>query len=517
MHSNDVKRGVRLALASLILLSGVVIGAATINTKTVEKISLSELKFSNLKLEPAHWGIRSENKKSAATEKSTSRVSIALPEDVPAEVKLSSAYYQVEKAVKAELRRGRPTAALALMSRDTLAQNLKNSEFDRIKAQIAHSYLLEGKVVRAAEVAEEVVQRSGKLVPLSGWVAGQAAWRQDDFGRAADMFAMTARSPQSSEWLVSGAAYWAARASLKAGRFDDVANWQEKAASYPRTFYGLVALKALGRDYDFNRDLPVLAFQQKRKMDQSEDLSSAIRMVHQGEVSSAINKLARSGWLSSRDKREQLLAYVQDKNVPALVLYLGRNTKTSDGRFFDLALYPESPWEPASGYQVDKAIVHALIRQESRFNPHATSHVGASGLMQLMPETAKFVAKRDDVVLEDPKTNLEIGQKYVGQLLRDPVVNNDLLKMAVAYNAGPGNLSKWKRNLSHIEDPLLFIETIPSGETRAFVERVMVNYWMYRMRMGQDVDSLDAIAALDRPDYLRVAQRIGSNFFAFNQ
>ena len=121
--------------------------------------------------------------------------------------------------------------------------------------------------------------------------------------------------------------------------------------------------------------------------------------------------------------------------------------------------------------------------------------------MQLMPTTANYVSGKDiyhqasgQYQLRDPSTNLEIGQSYIQNLLNHRAVGQDLLSLAVAYNAGPGNLSKWKAERAHIEDPLLFIETIPYHETRAFVERVLSNYWIYRMRFGQDTPSLDDVA-----------------------
>ncbi len=509
MHNDEKKRGIRMTLVILCLVSSVVCGAAGVGSATIGTLSTS-LKKPDLTREIRNAG-RSLD---AASETSASQIDVVLPEDYSADAKLSAGYHLVSKAVRDHLRQGRPTYALKLLNSDPVAKKLKNSEFDRIKAQIAQSYLIEGKIDRAAVVAEQVVQRSGKIIPLAGWVAGQAAWRQGDFGRAADMFALTARSKESSPWLASGGAFWASRASFKAGRFADVRDWQEKAAEHPRTFYGMVALRALGRNYDFNWDLPDIGFTDKSDLDNAVSVQDAIQQARRGNMSEAINALSKSGWLASPEKREQVLAYVIDHKVPALVLYLARRTKSKDGRFYDLALYPESPWEPKNGYQVDKAIVHALIRQESRFNPHATSGVGARGLMQLMPETAKYVAQDENVALTDPSENIDIGQKYVSQLMRDPAVNNDLFKMAVAYNAGPGNLSRWQKQLKEVDDPLLFIESIPSAETRAFVERVMVNYWIYRTRMGQDTPSLEAVAALDKPDYVRLARNIGNSVVA---
>jgi soluble lytic murein transglycosylase-like protein len=80
-------------------------------------------------------------------------------------------------------------------------------------------------------------------------------------------------------------------------------------------------------------------------------------------------------------------------------------------------------------------------------------------------------------------------------------VQGDILLLAVAYNAGPGNVAKWRKRGAYDDDPLLFIESIPSRETRLFVERVLTNLWIYRQRMGQDTPSLEAIAAGTRPVY----------------
>ena len=117
--------------------------------------------------------------------------------------------------------------------------------------------------------------------------------------------------------------------------------------------------------------------------------------------------------------------------------------------------------------------------------------------------------------LREPQVNLEIGQTYVNRLLDHGVVGRDLLLLTIAYNAGPGNLSRWKKERAGLSDPLLFIESIPYTETRAFVERVLSNYWIYRMRFQQPTPSLDAVtsgrwaryAAMDTNEGLRYATR----------
>lgn len=101
----------------------------------------------------------------------------------------------------------------------------------------------------------------------------------------------------------------------------------------------------------------------------------------------------------------------------------------------------------------------------------------------------------------EPETNIHLGQKYIQMLLDEKTVSGDLFHMAAAWNGGPGNLNKWKRGIKHHNDPLLFIESIPSRETRIFIERVLTNLWIYRDRMGQQPETLEAIASGAWPLY----------------
>lgn len=490
MHNNNNKHRVRLAIASVLLLSGVVCGAAYTSFSAMANLSLP------LKKIDEDVTTNDDTPRAAQTE-STSLTESNLPEDTLGTSSSSPGFKLVSKAITAELRKGRPTYALKCLETDPIGQKLKNSEFDRIKALIAQSYLMEGKIKRAAFVATEVVNRSGESAPLAGWVAGQAAWRMAEYQKAAKMFAVAAESTKASSWLSSGAAYWAARSSARAGDRSAARKWYKLAAAHPRTFYGLISLRALGQKFDFNWTTPGISSADKKALGLDLKVSAALRLSREGELSAAITALRGSKWISSEKNRRALLAYFHYKKDPALTLFFARKTRDEDGRLYDAALYPESPWQPQLGYEVDRALIHALIRQESRFNPFAVSARGATGLMQIMPSTAQDMTSGESSDLSHPETNISIGQKYVKQLLRDKSVQNDLFKMAIAYNAGPGNLSRWIKELKDIDDPMLFIESIPSGETRAFVERVMVNYWIYSIRMGQETRSLDMVAFLD--------------------
>jgi soluble lytic murein transglycosylase-like protein len=168
---------------------------------------------------------------------------------------------------------------------------------------------------------------------------------------------------------------------------------------------------------------------------------------------------------------------------------------------------------PRGGFTVDRALLYAIARQESRFDPKARSRAGAIGLMQLMPRTAHDVARAKRIPFKGPQdliipdVSLAIGQAYIHFLMEQGAGDN-LLKMIASYNAGPGNVDRWSEDVQYKNDPLLFIESIPSQQTRSFVERVMAFFWIYQSRLDQPARSLDSIASGAWPRY--VAQDLGT-------
>jgi soluble lytic murein transglycosylase-like protein len=208
--------------------------------------------------------------------------------------------------------------------------------------------------------------------------------------------------------------------------------------------------------------------------------------------------------LDPRD-RETLMSIAAQNNMPGLAIRLAGIIRLSTGRTYHAALYPIPDWQPDDGFEIDRALLFGIIRQESGFDPRARSRRGARGLMQLMPRTAKSVDEEKEIdhrsVLYRPEVNIALGQRYVGQLLDEKAVKGDLFRLLVAYNAGPGNLRKWLKKVDFDQDPLLFIETMPSRETRGFIEKVLTNVWIYRLQMRQGAPSLDQVAAGDWPRY----------------
>jgi soluble lytic murein transglycosylase-like protein len=124
--------------------------------------------------------------------------------------------------------------------------------------------------------------------------------------------------------------------------------------------------------------------------------------------------------------------------------------------------------------------------------------------MQLMPGTARVVSTRyapeqAGANPYDPSTSMALGQAYISVLLGG--VDDNLVRTAAGYNGGPGNVMKWDGTLNAGQDPLLYIASIPLHETRDFVQRVLANYWLYQVRLGQPTPSLDQIAAHEWPRY----------------
>lgn len=418
------------------------------------------------------------------------------------------------KAVNADISRGAPTKAAHRLNSDPAAKLMDPAEYDQLRGQIANGYLLMGKPAEARTLASASAGRSGTKAPMAGWAGGLAAWRQGDYKTAARLFEQTAKSPYVSTWMRAGGAYWASRAHMRAGNIKDVSTWLKEAAGYPHTFYGLIAIRALGWDFDFDWNVPSFDKGDFNKLVSIPAAWRAMALVQAGQNHLAEAELLQINPGTDEALKEALLAYTQEEHLPGLSMRLANNFQRPGGGIYDAAAYPLLPWAPKGGYTLDRALIHAIARQESKFNTWAESGSGAMGLMQVLPSTAGYIMDnrhfkdRDGKHrLTDPEINLQIGQKYVDHLLEMDDVGNDLLSVAIAYNAGPGNLRKWRRELAEIDDPLLFIEMIPMAETRNYVERVMANYWIYAIRLGQPLPSLDSVAEGRQASYVPMDDR----------
>lgn len=405
----------------------------------------------------------------------------------------------IKEKFRAEVRRGNYDGAIAALNGAEFRHVLDKVDYDELKTVLAMAYFGEGRDVDARRWAEEAAERSGDVLPEAHWVAGLALWRSGKRAASARHFEAVGNSKDVSSWLVSAGSYWAARANLANRRPELVNHWLQQAAAYPRTFYGLLARRALGQNVQYLWDARPFTDLDSDILRNTPGGHRALALMQLGDTGRAEEELGRLMPAAGPALAQSMLALAHTADMPSLAVRLSGVVAAQDGRLHDSSEYPLPDWRPTSGWKVDRALVLAIARQESSFNPKAKSPCGAVGLMQLMPTTARAMGAGGR--LTDPAHNLELGQRYVRRLLDDDAIKGNLLFLAASYNSGPGSVARWMQTIHHDGDALMFMESIPVRETRVFVERVMTNFWAYRNRLGQPSPSLDAIAAGDWPMY----------------
>ena len=385
-------------------------------------------------------------------------------------------------------------------------------QYDRMTSWIAASLYYQGYIDAAEEMAKAAAERNGDTAVLAYWIAGLIDFRKGDVGAAFEQFNAMAAVPYQEDSLRAAAGFWAARTALGAGQPAAVTSNLEIAAEFPFTFYGQLALAQLGRAQQYNWTPPSLSQHQFDELIEDQPrIMRAIALAEAGMTSEADLELRWANGSLAEEQSPHLLAVAMALDLPAAQIDIALS---SDDPALEAGLFPVPHYAPESGFKIDRALLYALMRQESKFKTDATSRVGARGLMQLMPRTASYIAKDRSLRnrtgrerLYDPAYNMELGQNYVGYLI-DGAADGDLFNLAAAYNGGPGNLRRWKRDVE-IEDPLLFIESIPNRESRDFVEKVLTNFWVYRARLGQPAPSREEVAAGRLPLYEAVDQIAG--------
>ncbi len=330
----------------------------------------------------------------------------------------------------------------------------------------------------------------GRLVEAhfhAGWIAlsflNDAAKAKDHFTAMVGL----ATLPDS----VTQANYWLARANTALGDAAAAQVALETAARYGTVYYGQLARDQLGEAGVDIRPLPQRP--EDETLFDSKVLVRAVRLLAaNGQASKAI-PLLRSLGNGLSDGGELLLAARLAQEIGAHHLAISiANTADQRGTPLDLYSFPKDGLPADIHLATDRAAVYAITRQESMFQIDAVSSAGARGLMQLMPGTARDVARKVGVdyspgrLVSDAAYNALLGSTYLGTQLDR--YDGSLVLAAAAYNAGPGNADKWIRAYGDPRaanvDPVIWVELIPFQETRTYVKRVLGNYLVYRQRLG---------------------------------
>ena len=419
---------------------------------------------------------------------------------------------KVHRQIRRMVSGGYVTRALRFLEQPRHVRLLDASSFDENLAWIARGYYFWDKDRKALKVARRAIERSGDRVPLAYWWGGLAAWRLGQYGDAAKLFRALAESKSMTPWLVSAGGYWASRAYQVTGDSGQVVAMLRVAAGHPRTFYGLLAVSALGERAPLDFGLRRLSAADVDALLGMQPVRRALALTQVGQHVRAGAELRRFAHRLSPRLARVVLALASESGLADLSYRAAESLLQRTGVTVDAGLYPLPVWEPDGGYMLDRAFLFAVMRQESNFRAGARSSRGARGLMQLMPRTAGVMAGRkyrgaERRQLLDPVLNVTLGQKYLSYLLSREDVDGNLFYALTAYNSGPAKLREWQRRVDYRDDPLLFIESIPSWETRIFIERVLTNLWIYRIRFGQATHSLETIVSGGWPTYVPLDRR----------
>ncbi len=376
-----------------------------------------------------------------------------------------------------------------------------------LRAEIAQAMFLHGRAGEALRTADLAAHQSGGRSWRAPFIAGLAAWRLGWIEAAGDRFEAAYRAGSATPGQRSRAAFWAARTHQRLHDRGRYALWLQRAAESASSFYGLLARRVLGDP----RRTPPLADDVLGEAD-----VAAIRTYPAGDRAFALLQIGQPARAAA--ELRTLAATVQGQ--PGLTRALALVARTA--AMPDLSDEIASTWpgdtplpalvalphlHPAGGFQTDPALIYALARLESNFDAKAVSPAGARGLMQIMPITAGYVlgdaASPRTIAhhLHDPGQNLALGQRYLRHLASLDAVGDNLIRLLAAYNAGPGNLAHWSDALQDETDPLLFMESIPLDETRAYVRHALAYTWRYAARLHLPAPSLDELAAVRWPRF----------------
>ena len=342
-------------------------------------------------------------------------------------------------------------------------------------------------------------QRRGAPFIESAWLAGWLGLQFTGQPKAA-------RSHFESLWPVVAtpiskgrAGYWAGRAAAATGDTDQALRWYSSAAAYPNSFYGQLAAREIGRDPaaavpPAQEPPPALLGTLRRRA----PAQLATLLCRNGQPGYAQPFFRHLGYEAADDPDElrAVVGLARSCNRADLVLAATRAAAGNGTHLVREAF----PVPGAAGLQIDAldapepALVLAVARQESLFDPAARSPAGALGLMQLMPGTAQSMARElgeassRGRLVQDPGYNLRLGAGYLGQQLAR--FDGEPVLALAAYNAGPRRVTEW---LELNGDPrgsdpyrlVDWIELIPFAETRNYVQRVLEGRTMYRILLGQ--------------------------------
>ncbi|QNT77858.1 transglycosylase SLT domain-containing protein [Entomobacter blattae] len=404
----------------------------------------------------------------------------------------------------------------------------------QLHAELAQSLFTEGETKAALELAQNTFLKSRQKIGLAAYVAGLAEWKQKNLSQAKKHFENAFYAETTSAAIRTGSAFWVARTFQHLGNKEDYLLWLKRAATNSDSFYGLLAKHILteGSSNLTAKSKPVELVLGEIDIEALKSLSAGMRffaLMQVGEKEKAEATLRRLWPQISTNiplcHSLQLIAHtagLTDLATQLKAILSGQNSASAA-----LHHLPLPPLKPKHGYRVNPALVYALTRVESNFNPSAFSNAGAHGLMQLTTisfqtvahNSGKSVASPTSREMFNPEINLEFGQLYLiylshlvtnqppslaalqNQASSHPAGGGELIHTLASYNAGPTALAHWDKQIHEPEDPFLFIESIPATETREYVQKSLAYLWQYSYILALPSPSLKALSKEKWPSF----------------
>ena len=409
---------------------------------------------------------------------------------------------------KRAIRTGSTKIARQILEDKSFKKNLTESDYGRLSGRLSYLYYTNGEMELAKKwgfVASDARSEYGL------WAMGLLYFKEENYIESQKYFSRILELPQINNARKTEAAFWAGRAADFKGDTENAKRYWRVAATYPMAFYGALSATMLGQQ-------PKYEFFENNATD--EDIAELANTKY-GKIALALLQVGR------KDRAEEYLRYLitpkasdrvlhavnslaSEYNMPRVSVQSAsvikdRGILEIDDNIIYSAQYPLPDWEPMGGWSIDRALLFAITKQESNFRTTAQSGAGANGVMQIMPSTAKRVARENKIDfsqmdMSNPEHNMFLGQQYIVDLLQHQNIENSIIKMLAAYNAGMGTVVKFEKSF-YTYDPLLYIESFPAYETRSYIKRVMSNLWLYRARLNQPLTSMQELAHGNWPLY----------------
>lgn len=404
-----------------------------------------------------------------------------------------------------------------------------------LETELSQNFLVNGDPESTLELARMAISNTHGKDATASFLTGLALWEKKAYRESIPFFEQATSIPYAPDDIQASSMFWTARAYGKARHNFLERLWLEKTAIFfPNTFYGFLALAKLDSNAILDGDrktIPQLwetfsntpLYNLACKNLKQEDINNLSRLpegsyffalLQLGERNAA-EKLLLNLWSNTHNvnlnhsfliiAKAAALKHAQEEIAKSI-----QNNQNAYERRYDL---PMPNLMPQSGFIIDPALIYALVRVESNFNPRVKSGADARGLMQIQPVTADFITsssmrhpnywyRHHPNSLFSPQTNLSLGQDYVQYLAKlsrhveyHKTPGGDIIRILASYNAGPAALEQWE-NLtdSPTDDPILFVELLPNKETHDYVRKTLTYLWRYAAKMRITTPSLFSLS-----------------------